>query len=277
MATASEPQAQVLSGKVALISGGASGIGLASAQRLHSEGASVVIADLDAAGGERAAAELGGIFVRVDVAEPSDWDRAVSEAVGAFGGIDIAYLNAGVITSELDITKLTDAQYRRIVGANIDGVVFGARAVVPELERRGGGAIVATASLAGLIAYSPDPIYALTKHAVVGLVRALAPQLQAKKITINAICPGMVDTPLVGPDARVIAAAANFPLIPVSDIAEAVFGRVIGSETGQAWICQAGREALSYRFANVPGPRGQAAGRTPPAGLAADEELRKVT
>jgi NAD(P)-dependent dehydrogenase (short-subunit alcohol dehydrogenase family) len=277
MATSSEHQAQVLSGKVALISGGASGIGLASAQRLHAEGASVVVADLDTAGGERAAAELGGIFVRVDVGDPSDWDRAVTEAVSAFGGIDIAYLNAGVITSEPDITKLSDTQYRRIVGANIDGVVFGARAVVPELERRGGGSIVATASLAGLIAYSPDPIYALTKHAVVGLVRALAPQLQAKNITINAICPGMVDTPLVGSDAREIAAAANFPLIPVSDIAEAVFGRVVGSETGQAWICQAGREALSYRFANVPGPRGQAAGRTPPAGLAAEDELRKVT
>jgi NAD(P)-dependent dehydrogenase (short-subunit alcohol dehydrogenase family) len=154
-------------------------------------------------------------------------------------------------------------------------VFFGVRAVTPALERRHGGAIVATASLAGLIAYSPDPVYAMTKTAVVGLVRALAPQLTARNITINAICPGLVDTPLLGPDARAMVEAANFPLIPVSDIGEAVFARVIGTETGQAWVCQMNREPISYRFANVPGPRGEIAGRTPPAGLAADEELHK--
>jgi len=277
MAPSGDAAAGLLTGKVALISGGASGIGRATAQRLHAAGALVVLADLDARQGEETASQVDGRYVKVDVGEPADWDRAVDEAVSAFGGLDIAYLNAGVTTPEADVTKITDEQYRRILGANLDGVVFGARAVVPAIERRGGGAIVATASLAGLIAYSPDPLYAATKHAVVGLVRALAPQLQAKNITINAICPGLVDTPLLGPDARRLAAAADFPLIPATDIAEAVLGRVLGPETGQAWVCQSGREALAYRFANVPGPRGEAAGRTPPAGLAADEELRRAT
>jgi len=231
--------------------------------------------DLDAERGAAAASQLGGHFVRVDVGEPDDWGRALAEVEERFGRLDIAYLNAGVLTHEARVTEVTDEQYRRIMRANVDGVFFGARAVVPALERSGGGAIVATASLAGLIAYSPDPVYALTKHAVVGLVRALAPQLSEKNITINAICPGIVDTPMLGPDARELAIAANFPLIPVTDIAEAVYGRVVGMETGQAWVCQMNREATSYRFANVPGPRGDVAGRTPPAGLAADEELRK--
>jgi NAD(P)-dependent dehydrogenase (short-subunit alcohol dehydrogenase family) len=264
-----------LDGKVALVTGAASGIGLATARRLRSAGAEIAVLDRDPVGGAAAAEELGGHFVQVDVGDPDDWKRAVAAVEEQLGWIDIAFLNAGVTTPGADVTEVTDEQYRRILGANLDGVFFGVRAVTAAIERRGGGAIVATASLAGLIAYSPDPVYAMTKTAVVGLVRALAPQLLAKNITINAICPGLVDTPLLGPDARKMAEAVNFPLIPVTDIAEAVFGRVVGTETGQAWVCQMNREPISYRFAGVPGPRGDAAGRTPPAGLAADEELRK--
>jgi NAD(P)-dependent dehydrogenase (short-subunit alcohol dehydrogenase family) len=271
----SEATAGELEGKVALVTGAASGIGLAAARRLRSAGALVAVLDLDEEGGAEAARELEGHFVRIDVGDPDDWSRAVAEVIDRFGGIDIAYLNAGVTTPGSVVTDVADASYRRIMRANVDGVFFGARAVIRAIESRGGGAIVATASLAGLIAYSPDPVYAMTKAAVVGLVRALAPQLSEKNITINAICPGLVDTPLLGPDARGLAAAASFPLIPVSDIAEAVYGRVVGSQTGQAWVCQMNREPTAYRFAGVPGPRGDAAGRTPPAGLAADEELSK--
>ncbi len=264
-----------LEGKVAIVSGGASGIGLAAARRLHAAGTSIVLLDLNAAAGEEAARDLGGRFIRLDVGEPDEWEAAVASVVAESGGIDIAFLNAGVITGEADVAAVSPAQYQRIMRANVDGVFYGARAVVPAMVERGGGAIVATASLAGLIAYSPDPVYALTKTAVVGLVRALAPQLSEKGITINAICPGLVDTPLLSPEAKAVAVAADFPLIPVTDIAEAVYGRVVGSDTGQAFVCQMNREATAYRFSGVPGPRGSAAGRTPPAGLAADEELRK--
>src|SRR5207245_7066492 len=128
-----------------------------------------------------------------------------------------AYMNAGVTTGEAAIDKLTDQQYRRIMGPNVDGVLFGFRACVPAIERRGGGALVATASLAGLIAFPPDPIYTLTKHAVVGLVRSLAPQLEAHGITVNAVCPGIVDTPLVGDEAKKVLGEAGFPLIRPDD------------------------------------------------------------
>ena len=243
-----------LDGKVAVISGGASGIGLATANRFAAEGASVVVVDRNAEAGAKVAADLGGHFVAAEVGSATDWTRVVEEATAAFGGVDIAYLNAGVTTGEPDITALTDEQYRRILGANVDGVVFGARAVVPAITARGGGAIVATASLAGLIAFPPDPIYTLTKHAVVGLVRSLAGQLEPKGITINAVCPGIVDTPLIG-DGGARLKEAGFPVIDPADIAAAVLGCVTGTATGQCVVCQAGAEPVPYQFRDVPGPR----------------------
>ncbi len=115
-----------LEGKVAVVTGGASGIGLATAQRFAAEGASVVVVDRNADDGERVAKELDGRFVAADVGSPADWKAIVAETESAFGGIDVAYLNAGVTTGESNIDALTDEQYRRIMGANVDGVVFGA-------------------------------------------------------------------------------------------------------------------------------------------------------
>jgi NAD(P)-dependent dehydrogenase (short-subunit alcohol dehydrogenase family) len=237
----------LLEGKVAIVTGGSSGIGLATLRRFKDEGASVVVADL--AEGPDADA-----FVRADVGDPSDWPAVVA-AAEKLGGLDVAYLNAGVTTGQPDITVLTDEQYRRIMNVNVDGVVFGARAIVPAMAARGGGAIVATASLAGLISFPPDPIYTLTKHAVVGFVRSLAQQLEAKGITINAVCPGIVDTPLVGEPAKSALEAAGFPIIPPEQIAAAVLELAVGGATGRAVVCQAGRDPVPYEFRDVPGPR----------------------
>jgi NAD(P)-dependent dehydrogenase (short-subunit alcohol dehydrogenase family) len=245
-----------LAGKVALVTGGSSGIGLATARRLRAAGARVVVVDVQPPPDDDVA------FVEADVAEPGEWDRVLREAGGA---VDVAHLNAGVTTGSAAITDLTDDQYRRIMRVNVDGVVFGARAVVPSMVARGGGAIVATASLAGLIAFSPDPIYTLTKHAVVGLVHALAPTLQPHGITVNAVCPGLTDTPLLGAEAKTALDAAGFPLIDPDTIAAAVERCVTGDATGQAYVCQAGREPTPYRFSGVPGP---ASHQRPPAALA---------
>jgi NAD(P)-dependent dehydrogenase (short-subunit alcohol dehydrogenase family) len=164
-------------------------------------------------------------------------------------------MNAGVVTGQADITQLTDEQYRRILGINVDGVVFGVREAAKIMAEDAGGAIVCTASIAGLIAYSGDPIYALTKHAVVGLVRGLAPLLQPRGITINAICPGITETPLVGELAAARLKEAGFPLIAPEAIAEAVLRAVTGRGTGEAFVCQPDREPESYEFRGVPGPR----------------------
>ncbi|MGO8872075.1 MAG: SDR family NAD(P)-dependent oxidoreductase [Acidimicrobiales bacterium] len=261
-----------LSDKVAIVTGGASGIGLASARRLAGAGASVAVVDLDGSAADRVAAEIGGFAVQADVGDPAAWPGSVEAVTSRYGGIDLAHLNAGVMTGMADITELSDEAYYRIMRVNVDGVVFGVRTLVPCLSARGGGAIVATASLAGLIGFSPDPIYCLTKHAVVGLVRSLVPQLTDLHITINAVCPSIVDTPMVG-ESRELLEKSGFPLIDPSSVADAVFDRLCGDSTGDAMVIQAGREPLAFRFGRPPGPRaGGTVGQLPPTEFAAHDQ-----
>jgi NAD(P)-dependent dehydrogenase (short-subunit alcohol dehydrogenase family) len=262
-----------LEGRRALITGGASGIGLATVKRFIEEGANAVIVDLNEAAGKAAAAETGADFVRADVADSTEVGLAFREARQILGGLDIAYMNAGVTTrspddrdaaAPLDIAKLTDEQYRRIMGINVDGVVFGVREAVRLMDGTG-GAILATASLAGIIAYAGDPVYALTKHAVVGLVRGLSQPLRDRGITINAICPGITETPLLGSDAARFLKDAGFPLIPPSEIANACVVAITEGRSGDAWVIQPGREPVPYEFRGVPGPRTEGAvGQVPP-------------
>jgi NAD(P)-dependent dehydrogenase (short-subunit alcohol dehydrogenase family) len=227
----------------------------------------VVVVDIDRRAGGAAADEVGGVFVGADVSSPADW-AAVAEATREAGGLDVAHLNAGVVGRQYNPVEVTDDEYRRVIGINMDGVFFGVRALVPLMIERGGGAIVATSSLAGLIAFTHDPLYTISKHAVVGLVRSMSEQLGVHGITINAICPGITDTPLIG-DGKARLEAAGFPLITPEQIADAVIGRMVGSDTGLAWVCQAGREALPYHFRRVPGPRVDGK-----SGLAPPEEVR---
>ena len=213
--------------RTALVTGSASGIGAAIVDLLRDEGAEVQALDL-AEG--------------FDVSDPQAW-----ETVGA---VELACLNAGVTTGEHDVSRLSDDAYRRILGANLDGVVFGVRRLADLMEP--GSAIVATASLAGLVPSPADPIYTLTKHAVIGFVRSVAPQLEERGIRINAVAPGFVETPLIDPAPFT---AAGFPLLQPHAVAQAVLGAARNSETGQVWIVQPGREPLPFRFPNVPGPR----------------------
>jgi NAD(P)-dependent dehydrogenase (short-subunit alcohol dehydrogenase family) len=261
-----------LAGKVAVVTGGGSGIGLATATRLAGAGASVALVDLDGNSADRAADGLDGLAVQADVGNPDEWPGIVEAVTRRFGGIDLAHLNAGVTTGEADITQVTDEIYDRATRVNVDGVFYGVRAVVPAMADRGGGSIVATASLAGLIGFSPDPIYCLTKHAVVGLVRSLGPQLADKGITINAVCPSIVDTPLIA-DMRDVLESSGFPLIDVDSVATAVVDLLAGEATGEAMVIQAGREALAFRFARPPGPRaGGSVGQMPPKEFAAHDQ-----
>ena len=261
-----------LAGKVAVVTGGGSGIGLATAIRLAASGASVAVVDIDGASAERVAAGIDGLALQADVGRSDKWPGIVDAVIRRFGGIDLAHLNAGVTTGEADITAVTDETYRRAIGVNVDGVFFGVRALVPAMAERGGGSIVATASLAGLIGFSPDPIYCLTKHAVVGLVRSLGPQLADKGVTINAVCPSIVDTPLID-DMRELLESSGFPLIDAESVSTAVVDLLAGSGTGEAMVIQAGREAIPFRFARPPGPRaGGTVGQMPPKEFAAHDQ-----
>jgi NAD(P)-dependent dehydrogenase (short-subunit alcohol dehydrogenase family) len=177
---------------------------------------------------------------------------------------DLVCLNAGVLTGERDIRLLGDEEYRAALRTNVDGVVFGVRQLSPLMQR--GSAFVVTSSLAGLTAMPSDPIYTLTKHAVVGFVRAVAPQLEARGIRINAVCPGIVDTPMLDrAGQRAAFESSGFPLLQPQDVADAVLVAAHSEQTGQAWAVQPGREPLQFRFPNVPGPKGNGAeGALPP-------------
>ncbi|HEU4975788.1 MAG TPA: SDR family NAD(P)-dependent oxidoreductase [Baekduia sp.] len=244
----------MLRDKVALITGGASGLGRATALRLAEAGAEVVVADLDEAGGREVAARVGGHYVATDVSD-LDANRAMVDfAVERCGGVDIVFLNAGVATGcgvgeDFDLDR-----YRRAMGANLDGPVFGAHAVLPALRARGGGSIVMTASLAGLTAVPFDPLYAANKHAVVGLARSLGAGLPAEGIRVNAVCPGFAESRIVDP-IRDALAASGVTLIPAEVVAETVLRIVTGDGSGECWFIQPGREPEPFRFRNVPGPR----------------------
>jgi NAD(P)-dependent dehydrogenase (short-subunit alcohol dehydrogenase family) len=244
-------------GKVGLVTGGGSGIGRAVAETLAREGARV-----DEERGREVAESIEGAFVRTDVADFDENREAVRQAIARFGGLHVVHLNAGVSTGESDVVELSEGAYRRAVGANVDGVVFGLKAAVPEM--REGGAIVATASLAGLVAYPGDPIYGLTKHAVVGFVRAAGPQLEPMGIRFNALCPGFVDTPILGPFTEEFR-ARGFPLLQPADVADAFIAVARSEHSGQVFICQPGRVCELYEFRGVPGPRVEGAtGMAPP-------------
>ena len=254
-----------LEGKVALITGAASGIGKATAERLAAEGARICVVDLTDDIGHDVARALDGLFVQADMGESREVDEAFATCERELGGVDIAFLNAGIAIGHTELETLTDDVYRRIMRVNVDGVVYGARAAIRAMERRGGGAIVATSSLAGLIPFPPDPVYDLTKHAVVGLIRSIAPTLAAKGITANTVNPGITDTNILGTDAKELLRGAGFPIMSASQIAEAVFRIVTAGRTGECWVCQPGREALPYEFRQVPGPRTEGdVGKVPP-------------
>jgi NAD(P)-dependent dehydrogenase (short-subunit alcohol dehydrogenase family) len=215
----------------ALVTGGAGGIGVAITARLEAEGYEVHALDL---------------ATGFDVSDPAAWDDIPD--------VQLACLNAGVITGETDILKLTDEQYRRAVGVNVDGVVYGTRALARRMQP--GSAIVATASLAGLTAVPSDPIYALTKHAVIGFVRSVAPTLEARRIKFNAVCPGFVDTPMLDASGgREAFEAAEFPLLRPEEVADAVWTAATSRDTGAAWFVQPGRDVTQFRFPRLPGPR----------------------
>jgi NAD(P)-dependent dehydrogenase (short-subunit alcohol dehydrogenase family) len=202
-----------LDNKCAIVTGGASGIGLATAQLLAEEGAAVVIADINAEQGKQAEQKIdavGGrvVFVQCDVALASDCQRTVRTAVEKFGRLDIVFNNAGIIR-RADVMGTTEDEWDRVMDVNVKSIFLMSKYAVPEIVKQGGGAIVNTASGWGIKGGRKAVSYCASKGAVINLTRAMAIDHGPQNIRVNCICPGDTDTPMLRNEAKQLGQAED--------------------------------------------------------------------
>jgi NAD(P)-dependent dehydrogenase (short-subunit alcohol dehydrogenase family) len=195
--------AGTMEGKIALVTGAGSGIGKAIALAFAQEGASVVVADVDSLGGEETVSkikDLGGRgkFLKCDVSRKADVQTLVAETINEFGQLDFACNNAGVHHPKPEsFTEIEEEEWDRITATNLKGVFFCMQSEILQMQKQGGGVIVNVASMAGIVAEPGGYCYTASKHGVMGLTKVAAFEYAQKGIRINAVCPAVVDTPLV--------------------------------------------------------------------------------
>jgi NAD(P)-dependent dehydrogenase (short-subunit alcohol dehydrogenase family) len=195
----SDVKASRLEGRVAVVTGGASGIGLATVRRLAAEGAKVVIGDVDPAAGKTAADEVGGLFVATDVTDQAAVENLFQQAFDTFGSVDIAFNNAGI--SPPDDASILDTgleAWRKVQEVNLTSVYLCCKAAIPYMQRQGNGSIINTASFVAVMGAATSQIsYSASKGGVLAMSRELGVEFARQGIRVNALCPGPVNTPLL--------------------------------------------------------------------------------
>ena len=237
-------------GAVALITGGTGGFGRALATKLREREVTAVLADLDSERNRQVAADLGCPFLPLDVTDPAANEAVVAQVEAEHGRLDAAYLNAGISAAKSD-DELDLDEFMKVVDIDLFGVVYGVQAARPAIKRAGGGAIVVTASLAGLSPMATDPGYSVAKGGAIAFVRSMAPRRAREGTTSTAICPGFADTAIID-RIRDQFSAAGFPVLPAQDVADAMVMAWEAGEPGAAYVIQPGVGTVPYKFKGVP-------------------------
>lgn len=242
-------------GKVALVTGAASGIGRATALAFAREGARVVVADYDADGGEETSNQIrqdGGeaIFVRTDVSKPADVEAMLAATMDAFGRLDFVFNNAGIEGQAAPTAEGTEENWDRVIAVNLKGVWLCMKAELPHMLAGGGGVIVNCSSIAGLVGFEGSPAYVASKHGVVGLTKTAALDYARQGIRVNAVCPGVIATPMVD-------RATHGSQEAVEQFADATpMGRLgVSEEIAESviWICSDGASYMTGQAIAVDG------------------------
>ncbi len=229
----------IMEGKVAIITGAASGIGRATAQIYAREGARVIIADVNEKGGEETLSMINkqghqGLFVKADMTVETDVKTLIDRAMTAHGRLDAAFNNAGIEGKQASSADMPASEFDKIIAVNLKGVYLCMKYQIPAMLKGGGGAIVNTASVAGLVGFPGLGAYVASKHGVIGLTKTAALEYAKAGIRVNCVCPGLIDTPMVG------RLGGSDPALVAGLVAAEPVGRLgKPTEIGEAavWLC----------------------------------------